>query len=46
MATEIAKFEADFSFVQDRINEFFDRGTVRRAIDLIDEVGITGWDPA
>jgi hypothetical protein len=44
MASEIAKFEADFSFVQDRINEFFDRGTVRRALDLLDEVGITGWE--
>ena len=44
MASEKAKFEAVFSFVQERIAEFFDRGTVRRALDLIDQVGITGWE--
>jgi hypothetical protein len=26
------------------VSDFFDRGTVKRALDLIDEVGITGWE--
>lgn len=39
-----ATFESDFLFVKDSISEFFDRGTVRRTLDLIDLVGITGWE--
>jgi hypothetical protein len=44
MASEWAKFEADFAFVRERLDQFFDRGAVRRALDLIDEVEITGWE--
>jgi hypothetical protein len=44
MASERVKFEADFSYVQARITEFFDRGTVRRSLDLMEQIGITGWE--
>ncbi len=39
-----AKFEADFQYVRDRINEFFGRRTIGRSLALIDELGITGWE--
>ena len=35
---------ADFLFVREHIGDFFDRGTVKRALDLIDAIGITGWE--
>lgn len=44
MASDRAKFEADFLFVREHISDFFDRGTVKRALDIIDDVGITGWE--
>ena len=44
MASERQKFEQDFAFVADTVEAFFDRGTVQRALDLIDDVGITGWE--
>lgn len=44
MASDSAKFAADFSYVRDRINEFFGRRGVQRALDLIDELEITGWE--
>ena len=44
MASDRAKFDADFEYVKDHINQFFDRGSVCRALDLIDEIGITGWE--
>lgn len=44
MASDRAKFEDDFLFVRDHLSEFFDRGSIKRSLDLIDEVGITGWE--
>ena len=44
MATDQAKFAADFNYVRDRVNEFFARRTVGRALGLIAELGITGWE--
>lgn len=44
MPRDRAKLEADFLFVRDHISQFFDRGAVCRALDFIDEVGITGWE--
>ena len=44
MPSDRAKFEADFLFTRDHISQFFDRGAVRSALDLISEVGITGWE--
>ena len=44
MPSDRAKFEADFLFTRDHISQFFDRGAVRGALDLISEVGITGWE--
>ncbi len=44
MPSDRAKYEADFCFVTGHVSDFFDRGTVKRALDLIDEVGITGWE--
>lgn len=44
MSSDLAKFEDDFSFVRDHVSDFFDRGSVKRALDLIDDVGITGWE--
>jgi len=44
MASDIAKFEADYSFVRDQISEFFDSGSIQNALQTIGEVGITGWE--
>ena len=44
MSSDRAKFQADFLYVRDRINEFFGRPGVQRALDLIDDLGITGWE--
>ena len=44
MPSDRAKYAADFTYVRDRINEFFGRRGVQRAFDLIDELGITGWE--
>ena len=44
MGSDRAKFENDFSFVRDHLSDFFDRGAIRRALGLIDAVGITGWE--
>ena len=44
MGREEIKFEADFRFVCERMGEFFEREQVRRALDLIEDVGITGWE--
>ncbi len=44
MGTEKQRFKTDFGFVCDRVGEFFSRRTVGRALELIDEVGITGWE--
>ena len=44
VASNRAKFEADFEYVKDHIIQFFNKGSVCRALDLIDEVGITGWE--
>lgn len=39
-----AKFEADFQYVRERINEFFGRRAIGKSLALIDELGITGWE--
>ena len=44
MGSDRAKFEDDFFFVRDLLSDFFDRGSIKRALGLIDEVGITGWE--
>ena len=44
MGSDRGKFEDDFSFVRDHLSDFFDRGSVKRTLDLIDDVGITGWE--
>jgi hypothetical protein len=44
VGSDLAKFEDDFNFVKDHISDFFDRGSVRRILELIDDVGITGWE--
>ena len=44
MASDLAKFEADFYFVRDQISDFFDSGSIQNALQTIDEVGITGWE--
>lgn len=44
MSSDHTKFAADFSYVRDRVNEFFGRRGVQRALGLIDELGITGWE--
>lgn len=44
MASDDAKFVADFQYVRDRVDEFFGRRGVQRALNLIDDLGITGWE--
>lgn len=44
MRSDRAKFDGDFHFVRDHLSDFFDRGSVQRALDLIDDVEITGWE--
>ena len=44
MGSDRAKFEDDFSFVRDHLSDFFDRGSIRHSLDLIYDVGITGWE--
>lgn len=44
MASDRAKFEDDFCFVRDHLSDFFDKGSIKRSLDLIDEVEITGWE--
>jgi hypothetical protein len=44
MASDSAKFSADFSYVRDKVNEFFRRRTVQRAFGLIDARSISGWE--
>jgi hypothetical protein len=39
-----ARFEADFSFVCEQVSSFFSSGSIQRALDAIDEIGITGWE--
>ena len=44
MSTDRVKFQADFVYVRERVNEFFGRRSIGRALALIDELGITGWE--
>lgn len=38
------EYDADFHYVREGVSQFFDSGIVKRALDLIDKVGITGWE--
>ena len=44
MPSEAAKYDDDFAFVCEHLNAFVNRANIRRTLDLIDEVGITGWE--
>lgn len=44
MASDITKFEEDFLFVKEQIGGFFDSGSIQKGLDIIDNVGITGWE--
>jgi hypothetical protein len=44
MPRDQERFARDFEYVRTRIDEFFSRRAVGRALATIDELGITGWE--
>jgi hypothetical protein len=44
MSRDSVTFQSDFDYVRTRVDEFFSRKSIGRALALIDELGITGWE--